>query len=86
MSHSLLITAFGHSESSVGIITIRHSESTRAIITSGKSESLPWITAREESESIPVCVSMKQKRVMCNHNNKGGLQQARFCDKNTCTK
>ena len=51
MSHSRLITAFGHSEPSVGIITIRHNESARAIITSSKSEPPPGITAREESES-----------------------------------
>lgn len=63
-----MITAFGHSESSVGIITTRHSESARAIITSGKSEPPPGITAREESESSPVYFSMKQKRVMTLNN------------------
>ena len=67
-----MITAFGHSESSVGIITSRHNESIKGIITVIKSESPPGIAAREESESSPVYFSMKQKRV-------------RFCDKNKST-
>ena len=46
-----MITAFGHSESSVGIITIRHNESIKGIITVIISKPPPGIAAREESES-----------------------------------
>lgn len=63
-----MITAFGHSESSVGIITIMHNESIKGIITVIKSEPPPGITAREESESNPVYFSMKQKRVIALNN------------------